>query len=70
MENNKILVVEDDKSIREMFIFVFEIEGFKVESEKNGVEVLKWNNEFKFNLVLLDLMFFDINGFEVCKKIY
>lgn len=70
MENNKILVVEDDKSIREMLTFALETEGFKVESEKNGVEALKRNNEFKPNLVLLDLMLPDINGFEVCKKIH
>ncbi|AGX44332.1 response regulator transcription factor [Clostridium saccharobutylicum] len=69
MENNKILVVEDDKSIREMLTFALETEGFKVESEKNGAEALKRNNEFKPNLVLLDLMLPDINGFEVCKKI-
>ncbi|OOM15760.1 response regulator transcription factor [Clostridium saccharobutylicum] len=69
MENNKILVVEDDKSIREMLTFALETEGFKVESEKNGVEALKRNNEFKPNLVLLDLMLPDINGFEVCKRI-
>lgn len=41
MENNKILVVEDDKSIREMLTFALETEGFKVESEKNGAEALK-----------------------------
>ncbi|EHI99495.1 two component transcriptional regulator, winged helix family [Clostridium sp. DL-VIII] len=69
MENNKILVVEDDKSIREMLIFALEAEGFKVESGKNGTEALKKNSEIKPNLVLLDLMLPDINGFEVCKKI-
>ncbi|MBE6090167.1 MAG: response regulator transcription factor [Clostridium beijerinckii] len=69
MENNKILVVEDDKSIREMLIFALEAEGFIVESGKNGAEGLKKNSEIKPNLVLLDLMLPDINGFEVCKKI-
>ena len=69
MENNKILVVEDDKSIREMLIFALEAEGFKVDSGKNGTEALKKNIEIKPNLVLLDLMLPDINGFEVCKKI-
>jgi len=69
MENNKILVVEDDKSIREMLIFALETEGFKVDSGKNGTEALKKNSELKPNLVLLDLMLPDINGFEVCKKI-
>lgn len=69
MKTNKILVVEDDKSIREMLTFALESEGFKVDSSKNGNEALKKNNEFKPNLVLLDLMLPDTNGFEVCKKI-
>lgn len=69
MENNKILVIEDDKSIREMLTFALEAEGFNVDNVKNGAEALKKNNEFKPNLVLLDLMLPDINGFEVCKKI-
>ncbi len=69
MENNRILVVEDDKSIREMLTFALETEGFNVGISKNGVDALKKNNEFKPNLVLLDLMLPDINGFEVCKKL-
>lgn len=66
---NRILVVEDDKSIREMLTFALEMEGFQVDSGKSGIEALKKNNEFEPNLVLLDLMLPDINGFEVCKKI-
>ncbi|WP_238918353.1 response regulator transcription factor [Clostridium sp. YIM B02555] len=69
METSKILVVEDDKSIREMLTFALETEGFSVDVSKNGNEALMKNNEFKPNLVLLDLMLPDINGFEVCKKI-
>lgn len=69
MENNRILVVEDDKSIREMLTFALETEGFNVGISKNGIDALKKNNEFKPNLVLLDLMLPDINGFEVCKKL-
>ena len=66
---NRILVVEDDNSIREMLTFALEMEGFTVDISKNGIEALKKNNEFEPNLVLLDLMLPDINGFEICKKI-
>lgn len=66
---SRILVVEDDKSIREMLTFALELEGFKVDIGKNGAEALKKNNEFKPNLILLDLMLPDINGFEICKKV-
>lgn len=66
---NRILVVEDDNSIREMLTFALEMEGFRVENGKNGIEAFKKFNEFEPDLVLLDLMLPDINGFEVCKKI-
>lgn len=66
---NRILVVEDDNSIREMLTFALEMEGFTVDISKNGIEALKKNDEFEPNLVLLDLMLPDINGFEICKKI-
>jgi Response regulators consisting of a CheY-like receiver domain and a winged-helix DNA-binding domain len=66
---SKILIVEDDTSIREMLTFALEMEGFAVEISKNGIDSLKKNSEFEPDLVLLDLMLPDINGFEVCKKI-
>jgi len=35
---NRILVVEDDNSIREMLTFALEMEGFTVDISKNGIE--------------------------------
>lgn len=66
----KILIIEDDKSIREMLTFALEIEGFCIESVKNGIDGLAKNEDFEPDLILLDLMLPDINGFEVCKKIH
>lgn len=65
----RILIVEDDTSIREMLTFALEAEGFTVNTSKSGIEALKKNDEFEPDLVLLDLMLPDINGFEICKKI-
>ncbi|SHJ84984.1 DNA-binding response regulator, OmpR family, contains REC and winged-helix (wHTH) domain [Clostridium cavendishii DSM 21758] len=65
---SKILVVEDDNSIRDMLTFALEIEGFKVNSAINGKEAIEKFNEFNPDLVLLDLMLPDINGFELCRK--
>jgi|GEM_PF-3589920 len=46
---NRILVVEDDKSIREMLTFALETEGFRVDSGKSGIEALK--KIANFNLI-------------------
>lgn len=66
----KILIIEDDNSIREMLTFALEIEGFSIESVENGVDGLTKSEDFDPDLILLDLMLPDINGFEVCKKIH
>lgn len=66
----KILIIEDDNSIREMLTFALEIEGFCIESVKNGIDGLTKSEDFQPDLILLDLMLPDINGFEVCKKIH
>ncbi|SHE33918.1 response regulator transcription factor [Clostridium fallax] len=68
--NKRILVIEDDESIREMITFALEIEGFKVQSVDCGEKGIIKFRDFKPNLILLDLMLPDINGFKVCKIIH
>ncbi|SFL50260.1 winged helix-turn-helix domain-containing protein [Halanaerobium salsuginis] len=63
----KILVVEDDKNIRELIAFNLENAGFTVDTAGDGkVALTKLSSEF--NLVVLDLMLPEIDGMEVCKK--
>ncbi|SHK43976.1 DNA-binding response regulator, OmpR family, contains REC and winged-helix (wHTH) domain [Clostridium cavendishii DSM 21758] len=66
---NKILIVEDDKNIKEMVAYALEKEGFIVDSAENGKIALEKIIEFNPDLLLLDLMLPDINGFEICKKV-
>ncbi|WP_143152536.1 response regulator transcription factor [Clostridium cavendishii] len=69
MMKNKILIVEDDKNIKEMVAYALEKEGFIVDSAENGKIALEKIIEFNPDLLLLDLMLPDINGFEICKKV-
>jgi two-component system alkaline phosphatase synthesis response regulator PhoP len=64
----KILVVEDEKNIRELIEFNLENAGFSVVKAVDGREALdKLNNEI--DLIVLDLMLPEIDGMEVCRHI-
>lgn len=65
----KILVVDDDKEIRELLEFDLTQSGYWVESAKNGVEGLEKALNQHYDLVLLDVMMPKMNGFDVCRNI-
>ena len=69
MEKKRILVVEDEYSINDVLTFALRKEGYEVRSAFNGKEALELVEIFKPDLVLLDLMLPDMDGFDICKEI-
>lgn len=67
MKNN-ILIIEDDKDIREGIRILLEGEGFLVEEARNGMDGLK-KLSTKTNLVILDIMMPGISGLKTCEEI-
>ncbi|TGY43412.1 response regulator transcription factor [Clostridium sartagoforme] len=65
-----ILIIEDDKDISEILRFALMKEGYKVKVNPNGLEAEEEIKSFKPDLILLDIMLNDIDGFSVCRKIY
>lgn len=65
----KILVVEDEYSINDILTITLINEGYEVESFFDGKTALERIKVFKPDMVLLDLMLPDIDGFEICKQI-
>ncbi|MEG2288929.1 MAG: response regulator transcription factor [Clostridium sp.] len=65
----KILVVEDEYSINDVLTIGLRSEGYEVKSVYDGKNALEQVKEFNPDLVILDLMLPDIDGFEVCKTI-
>jgi two-component system alkaline phosphatase synthesis response regulator PhoP len=63
----KILVVEDEKNIRELIKFNVESAGYKVETAADGKEAMNKLSE-EIDLVILDLMLPEIDGMEVCRQ--
>jgi len=65
----KVLIIEDQQSIAELEKDYLEINNLQVDIKNNGREGLKQALTKDYDLILLDLMLPDIDGFEVCKKI-
>ena len=72
LQDSRILLVEDDKSIRLTVSETLISEGFRVSSFKDGLSALDFiNNDIKkdVDLIILDLMLPGLNGLELCRKI-
>ncbi|MCB0510455.1 MAG: response regulator transcription factor [Chitinophagales bacterium] len=65
----RVLLAEDEKSLRDGIKLNLELEGYEVEEAINGNEALQKFENQRFNLVILDVMMPEVNGFEVCEKI-
>lgn len=66
---NKILIIEDDIAIAEIERDYLEINGFEVTIETDGVSGMNTALKGGFQLVLLDLMLPEIDGFTVCRSL-
>jgi len=65
----KILIIEDDKFLRELIAKKLTEEGFETTEAIDGEEGIKKIKEEKPDLVLLDLILPEIDGFEVLSRI-
>lgn len=65
----KILIIEDEKEIRNIVEKYLQKEGYIVKAEKDGFEGLSTFAVFKPHLVILDIMMPGISGFNVLKEI-
>jgi two-component system alkaline phosphatase synthesis response regulator PhoP len=64
-----LLVVEDEKDIRELLRFHLEQEGYTVREAESGEDALKRAEAERPALVLLDLMLPGADGLEVCRRL-
>jgi two-component system alkaline phosphatase synthesis response regulator PhoP len=65
----RILLVEDEEHLVEVIKLNLELEGYEVEVADNGSTAIKKALEQRFNLIVLDVMLPEVDGFEVCEKI-
>jgi len=66
---SKILVVDDDPHIRELVRVFLEREGFDVLEAADGVEALAKLESVKADMVILDVMMPNMDGWELCRRL-
>ena len=65
----RILLVEDEAHLRDVIRLNLDLEGYDVTSVNNGKSALEEVEGKRFDLVLLDIMLPEIDGFKVCESI-
>ena len=69
MGKQKILIVEDEESLLKLESILLTSKGYQVQGVANGAAALEAISEDPPDLVLLDIMLPEIDGFEVCQRI-
>lgn len=64
-----ILIVDDEPNDIHMLGVVLQESGYLVEFAMSGHEALTWINRKPFDLILLDVMLPDIDGYDICKRL-
>jgi two-component system, OmpR family, alkaline phosphatase synthesis response regulator PhoP len=69
MNPKEILLVEDEEHLLKIVQLNLELEGYSVTTATNGIEALKEFRKKDFDIILLDVMLPEMNGFDVCEEI-
>jgi two-component system OmpR family response regulator len=69
MENVKVLIVDDEPNIRDLLSTSLRFAGFSVHAVANGADAVAAAEKGEPDIILLDVMLPDMNGFSVTKKL-
>ncbi len=69
LQMSKILVVDDEAKIREIIKKYAEFEGHEVTEASGGLEAVNLCRNTEFDIIILDIMMPDLDGFSVCREI-
>lgn len=69
LKKKRVLIVEDEESLLKLETILLTVKGFEVMGAFTGQMALDKIGVESFDLVLLDIMLPDIDGFEVCRQL-
>ena len=69
MFNNKVLIADDDSIVRTLYSRILANIGLTIILAKNGLEALEKVRQCNPDLVILDIIMPEMNGYQVCRQI-
>lgn len=69
MTNKRILIADDNENIRDALTYLLEDEGYELELARDGADALRKVRERRPNILFLDIMMPEVNGYDVCRAI-
>ncbi len=69
MQQPRVLLVEDEKNLLDAIKLNLELEGYEVETAETGPAALRKFDDQRFNMVILDIMLPELDGYKVCQTI-
>lgn len=66
---NRVLVVDDEARIRELIKKYAEFEGYEITEAENGLEAIRLCNQQDFDLIIMDVMMPELDGFSAVRTI-
>ena len=67
-EQSRILIIDDQETIRKSLKLALEREGYLVDTAENGREAIRKSKEEFYNMALVDLRLPDMDGIELLTK--
>ena len=65
----RILLVEDEDQLRKIIKLNLEMENYEVVATGSGKKALEYSNGQYFDLIILDVMLPEVNGFQICEQV-
>jgi len=69
MAKTRVLIVDDEPNIRDLLATSLRFAGYEIQSAANGAQAVAAVTESEPDIILLDVMLPDMNGFSVTKKL-
>ena len=68
MDNKRILIIDDDKSILRFFTLILQRKGYSTDTAETGKEALEKISRQSYDVVLIDVILPDMNGLDLLKR--